>query len=59
MYAGIPRKPVKYTEADKENIFELIKTLNMGGRGGVHDIVGCAITQYDYFKQRMEEANNG
>lgn len=40
MYAGIPKKPVKYTEQDKANIFELIKTLNMGGRGGIHDIVG-------------------
>lgn len=59
MYTGIPRKPVKYTEVDKANIFELIKTLNMGDCSDVRDIVDCAIIQYDYFKQKMGEANNG
>lgn len=57
MYAGIPRKPIKYHTDDIDKIFELIKSLNAGGRGGICDIVDCAIKQYDYLKEKIKEAN--
>lgn len=48
---------MKYNWDDQERILELIKSLNAGGRGGIHDIVDYAISQYDYFKKKIEEAN--
>ena len=57
MYAGIPRKPIKYHTDDIDKIFELIKSLNAGGRGSVCDIVDYAIKQYDYFNEKIKEAN--
>ena len=57
MHAGIPKKPIKYDADDIDKIFELIKSLNAGGRGGVCDIVDYAIKQYDYFKEKTKEAN--
>ena len=59
MYAGIEieRKTPKYNLDAQDKIFELIKSLNAGGRGGIHDIVNCAIAQYDYFQEKIKEAN--
>ena len=48
---------MKYNFDDQERILDLIKSLNAGGRGSIIDIVDCAIKQYDYFKEKIEEEN--
>lgn len=59
MYAGIETeiRKRKYNKEDEERILELIKAFNIGGRGGATDIVNCAFSQYDLFKQKIKEAN--
>ena len=57
MYAGIPRGPIKYHKDDIDKIFELVKTLNMGGHTGATGVVDYAIKQYDYLKEKIKEAN--
>ena len=43
----------KYSKEEIEIIIRFIEAFNKGGRGGVHDIVNCAIMQYDYLKEKV------
>lgn len=60
MNVGLDQKNIvkkTYSWDDQERILDLIKSLNAGGRGGIHDIVDCAFAQYDYFKKKVKEVN--
>ena len=46
-----------YNWDDQSRIFELIKSLNQGGGSYLQDNVDFAIKQYDYFREKMKEAN--
>ena len=47
-----------YNWDDQTRILELIKSLNMGGQDGIKQAVDGAFTQYDYFRQKVKEANS-
>ena len=46
----------KYSNEEIEIIIRFIEALNKGGRGGVCDIVDCAIMQYEYLKEKAINA---
>ena len=49
---------MKYNLDDEINILELIKSLNQDGKTSyLKDNVDLAIKQYDYFKEKIMEAN--
>ena len=48
---------MKYNWDDQERILELVKSLNQGGGAYLQDNVDLAFKQYDYFKEKIEEAN--
>ena len=50
------RKNAKYSKEEIEIIIRLIEAFNQGGRGGVCDIVDCAILQYERLKEKVINA---
>ena len=43
----------KYSKEEIDIIIRFIESLNKGGRGGAHDIVNAAITEYEYLKLKV------
>ena len=48
---------MKYNYDDGMKILELIQSLNQGGQCGYISAVDLAFEQYDYFKEKIKEAN--